>query len=68
MSLEDLQARGPYLVGTPQQVREALGQLFAQAPADRYFWWAIPPGLPPREAVRSMELFARRVMPYFKER
>jgi len=66
--LEDLQARGPYLVGTPEQVREALAQLFAQAPAERYFWWAIPPGLPPREAVRSMELFARQVMPHFRGR
>ncbi|GBD13596.1 Alkanal monooxygenase beta chain [bacterium HR24] len=66
--LEDLQARGPYLVGTPEQVREALAQLFVQAPAERYFWWAIPPGLPPREAVRSMELFARQVMPHFRGR
>jgi alkanesulfonate monooxygenase SsuD/methylene tetrahydromethanopterin reductase-like flavin-dependent oxidoreductase (luciferase family) len=59
----DLEARGLYLCGTPDQIIEDIRSAYERAPFERHFFWAIWPGVDPDMATRSIELFAREVMP-----
>jgi alkanesulfonate monooxygenase SsuD/methylene tetrahydromethanopterin reductase-like flavin-dependent oxidoreductase (luciferase family) len=63
----DALPRDRYLVGTPDDVVAAIQALRAQVPFDRLFFWARPPGLSLEESYRSLELFARDVMPRLAE-
>lgn len=59
----DLESRGLYLVGTPEQIAQHIREAYAEAPFERHFWWAIWPGVDVAMATRSVELFAREVIP-----
>lgn len=62
-SYEDLESRGQYLVGTPEQVAASIRAAHRIAPFERHFFWAIWPGVDPEMANTSIELFANQVMP-----
>lgn len=64
-SVADLRARSPQMFVTPEQAIASLRETLAVAPIERVFWWAIFPGQRPRDAIRSMEPVAQRVIPAF---
>jgi alkanesulfonate monooxygenase SsuD/methylene tetrahydromethanopterin reductase-like flavin-dependent oxidoreductase (luciferase family) len=43
----ELEARGVYLCGTPEQIIQAIRDAHEQAPFERHFFWAIWPGVDP---------------------
>jgi hypothetical protein len=52
---------------TPERCVERLGRLHEDFKMGRTICWFNPGGLVPhREVLRSMELFAAKVMPHFK--
>ena len=55
--------RDRYLVGTPDEVAAGVRALRDRTGCDRLFFWARPPGLSIELANRSLELFAREVIP-----
>lgn len=59
----DLESRGLYLVGTPEQVADELRRTHAAAPFERHYYWAVWPGAPVEMAARSAQLFAEKVIP-----
>jgi alkanesulfonate monooxygenase SsuD/methylene tetrahydromethanopterin reductase-like flavin-dependent oxidoreductase (luciferase family) len=59
----DALPRERYLVGTPEQVAESIRALAERTRCDRLFFWARPPGLSLEASSRSLELFAREVVP-----
>lgn len=61
---EDLRER--FIAGSPDEVAAAVEQTLAWIPADHVISFAAPPGAPRSLARRSMELFAREVMPRFR--
>ncbi len=60
-------SRATHIVGTPEMVIDAIEQRRARYPFDRLIFWARPPGLPIELSSRSLELFARHVIPHFSE-
>jgi alkanesulfonate monooxygenase SsuD/methylene tetrahydromethanopterin reductase-like flavin-dependent oxidoreductase (luciferase family) len=52
-----------YIVGTPDEVAAGIDAIHERTGCDRLFFWARPPGLPIDLANRSLELFAREVIP-----
>ncbi len=64
---DELQARGLCLCGTPDQIEAAIRAAHEQAPFERHRFWAILPGLEPTVATRSIELFAREVIPRLRD-
>lgn len=58
--------RTTYIVGTPDECERAIRRLHQDLPFDEFMFWACPPGLPVERATRSIELFAREVMPRFR--
>lgn len=67
VDVADLESRGLYLCGTPDQIVEAIRANHAAAPFDHHFFWAIWPGVDPAMATRSIELFAREVIPRVRD-
>lgn len=63
VDVADLESRGLYLCGTPEQIVNSIRASHAGAPFDRHFFWAIWPGVDPAMATRSIELFSRHVIP-----
>jgi probable F420-dependent oxidoreductase len=61
----DALPRDLYLVGTPAQVVEEIEAMRRRLPFERLYFWARPPGLSIERSSRSLELFARHVMPHF---
>lgn len=55
--------RDVHVVGTPAMVVQWLQELRQRVPFDDLLFWARPPGLSLEKAARSLELFARHVMP-----
>ena len=55
--------RERYLIGSPEVVAEGVLALLARTGAERLFFWARPPGLPLELANRSLECFAKEVIP-----
>jgi alkanesulfonate monooxygenase SsuD/methylene tetrahydromethanopterin reductase-like flavin-dependent oxidoreductase (luciferase family) len=62
----DLETRGVYLCGSPEQIIEAIRTAHEQAPFERHFFWAIWPGVDRAMATRSIELFAHDVIPHLR--
>jgi alkanesulfonate monooxygenase SsuD/methylene tetrahydromethanopterin reductase-like flavin-dependent oxidoreductase (luciferase family) len=60
--------RDRYLVGSADEVAAGVQALIERTGCDRMFFWARPPGLPIELANRSLERFARDVMPRFAAR
>jgi len=56
--------RERYLVGSPEEVAAGIRAIAGRLRCDRLFFWARPPGLPIELANRSLERFAREVMPH----
>jgi alkanesulfonate monooxygenase SsuD/methylene tetrahydromethanopterin reductase-like flavin-dependent oxidoreductase (luciferase family) len=55
--------RDRYLIGSPEDVVAGVHALIERTGAERLFFWARPPGLPIELANRSLERFAKEVMP-----
>ncbi|MEV0401316.1 LLM class flavin-dependent oxidoreductase [Actinoallomurus sp. NPDC050550] len=53
------------LVGTPEYVAEKIAELREEINLQHLLLWTTHPGLPHRNAMRSLELFAEKVMPQF---
>ncbi|HEX7037806.1 MAG TPA: LLM class flavin-dependent oxidoreductase [Pseudomonadales bacterium] len=65
--LPDLESRGLYCVGTPDEIVEVLRAEHAAAPFERHFFWAIWPGVDVAMATRSVRLFAEEVIPALRD-
>ncbi|MHB8575854.1 MAG: LLM class flavin-dependent oxidoreductase [Dehalococcoidia bacterium] len=65
-SVAGLRERNPQLFITPELAIASLRELLATAPIERVFWWAIFPGQRPTDAMHSMELVAKKVIPAFR--
>lgn len=59
--------RSVYIVGTPDMVAAKIARLADRYPVDTLIFWARPPGLPIDKSSRSLELFAREVLPRFAD-
>jgi alkanesulfonate monooxygenase SsuD/methylene tetrahydromethanopterin reductase-like flavin-dependent oxidoreductase (luciferase family) len=55
--------RDRYLVGSPDEVAAGVRSLADRTGCDRLFFWARPPGLGIELANRSLERFAKEVIP-----
>ncbi|GAB2963448.1 LLM class flavin-dependent oxidoreductase [Amycolatopsis acidiphila] len=53
------------LVGTPEFVAEKIEELRSEISLEHLLLWTTHPGLPHRNARRSLDLFAEKVMPQF---
>jgi alkanesulfonate monooxygenase SsuD/methylene tetrahydromethanopterin reductase-like flavin-dependent oxidoreductase (luciferase family) len=58
--------RNMYFVGTPEECARAIESLRQQIPFDEFIFWASPPGMSTEKTGRSVELFAREVIPRFR--
>jgi probable F420-dependent oxidoreductase len=58
-------SRDLHIVGTPDTIAAEIERLRDGFPVDTLIFWARPPGLPIEKSSRSLELFAREVMPRF---
>jgi alkanesulfonate monooxygenase SsuD/methylene tetrahydromethanopterin reductase-like flavin-dependent oxidoreductase (luciferase family) len=56
----------PVIVGTPEDAVRALEGYFKETRVTHMTLWMHLPGVNPRKVKRSMELFAKEVMPYFQ--
>jgi alkanesulfonate monooxygenase SsuD/methylene tetrahydromethanopterin reductase-like flavin-dependent oxidoreductase (luciferase family) len=56
-----------YLVGTPQEVTEALIELYQEAPYDHLCFWGRLPSVTHEQALANMRLFAAQVAPRVRE-
>jgi probable F420-dependent oxidoreductase len=63
----DSLSREIHWVGTPEMISSAIRDLQQRVPVDTLIFWAHPPGLDPEKSSRSLELFARHVLPHFAE-
>jgi probable F420-dependent oxidoreductase len=63
----DLLSRNLHWVGTPEMIVSSIRELQQRVPVDTLIFWAHPPGLEPEKSSRSLELFARYVLPHFAE-
>lgn len=61
--IADLEARGVYKVGTPDEIAETIRAEHAAAPYERHFFFAIWPGVSVAMATESVKLFAEEVIP-----
>jgi alkanesulfonate monooxygenase SsuD/methylene tetrahydromethanopterin reductase-like flavin-dependent oxidoreductase (luciferase family) len=59
---EDL-PRERYIVGTPDEVAVGIRAIHDRTHCDRLFFWARPPGLDIELSNRSLERFAKEVIP-----
>jgi probable F420-dependent oxidoreductase len=57
--------RASYIVGTPDDCEAAIRAMQKDVPFDEFIFWACPPGFSMERSTRSVELFAREVMPRF---
>ncbi|WP_433466350.1 LLM class flavin-dependent oxidoreductase [Spirillospora sp. CA-128828] len=53
------------LVGTPEYVADKIAELRDEVGLRHLLLWTTHPGLPHRDAMRSLELFSEKVMPQF---
>ena len=58
--------QGPHLIGNPEQVVDRIRRYRAMGWFDHLALWMQLPGMDPRETARSIELFAKAVMPHFR--
>lgn len=58
--------RDNYICGTPDECEAAIRKLHEEIPFEEFIFWAYPPGFPVDKSTRSIELFAREVMPRFR--
>ena len=59
--------RDSYIVGTPDDCERAIRNLRRELPFEEFVFWAYPPGFSVERSMRSLELFARKVIPRFRE-
>jgi len=60
---DDFRRAGLVTIGTPEQVAAAIRTASQELPYDYLVSWATLPGQQPHEAMESLELFAKRVIP-----
>lgn len=60
---DDLESRGLYLCGTPDQIIEHITELYESFPFERHFYWATWPGMDIETSTRGVKLFAEKVIP-----
>ena len=56
-----------YLVGTPEEVADALVRLYEEAPYDQLCFWGRLPGVTHEEALQNMRLFSSEVVPRVRD-
>jgi alkanesulfonate monooxygenase SsuD/methylene tetrahydromethanopterin reductase-like flavin-dependent oxidoreductase (luciferase family) len=56
-----------YLVGTPEEVADALIRLYGEAPYDHLCFWGRLPGVTHEQALENMRLFASEVAPRVRD-
>jgi alkanesulfonate monooxygenase SsuD/methylene tetrahydromethanopterin reductase-like flavin-dependent oxidoreductase (luciferase family) len=59
--------RDIYVVGTPEQVIAEIEAMRSRFAFEHLYFWARPPGLDIEKSSRSLELFARHVIPHFAQ-
>ncbi|CAB4790866.1 MAG: LLM class flavin-dependent oxidoreductase [Actinomycetota bacterium] len=59
----DLESRGLYLCGTPEQIIADIQSTYDASPFERHFYWAAWPGMDMETSTRGMQLFAEKVIP-----
>lgn len=60
---EELRAKNPNIVVTPERAREIIEGIVKRLPmVTHLYWWAIPPGVHPKATFESAELFSRAVL------
>jgi alkanesulfonate monooxygenase SsuD/methylene tetrahydromethanopterin reductase-like flavin-dependent oxidoreductase (luciferase family) len=64
-SADDL-PRANYIVGTPDDCERAIRELHRELPFDEFIFWAYPPGFSVERSAKSIELFAKEVVPRFQ--
>jgi alkanesulfonate monooxygenase SsuD/methylene tetrahydromethanopterin reductase-like flavin-dependent oxidoreductase (luciferase family) len=62
----DLESRNQYLVARPDEIAASIRQAWEAAPFERHYVWAVIPGVPVAMAAKSVELFAREVIPQLR--
>jgi hypothetical protein len=67
IDVAELESRGLCLCGTPDDLEAFIRAAHEQAPFERHRFWAIWPGVDPAMATRSLELFAREVIPRLRD-
>ena len=55
-----------YIVGDPEHCIREIEKWREKAPFNHFAFWAQPPGLSKEKAMRSAELFAKKVIPHFR--
>lgn len=58
-TVQEIRERGSDLIVTPARALEIVHRIVASLPVTHLYWWAVPPGVPPKVTYESMELFAR---------
>ncbi|MCK9518161.1 MAG: LLM class flavin-dependent oxidoreductase [Dehalococcoidia bacterium] len=61
-SPEDIRRRNPDIVVTPARAREIIERTVVSLPVTHLYWWAVPPGVAPKQTVRSLELISRLIL------
>lgn len=61
-SAEEIRARNPNVVVSTEQARSIIERVVRDVPVTHLYWWAIPPGMAPKAAYRSIEAFSRAVL------
>lgn len=63
----DQLSRQSHIVGTPDQCATTIRALHQEMPFDEFVFWAHPPGFPVERATESLQLFAKAVVPQFRD-
>jgi probable F420-dependent oxidoreductase len=60
-SVREIRDRGADLIVTPSRAAEIANRIVRTLPVTHLYWWATPPGVPPKTLYESMELLARQL-------
>lgn len=61
-----LKASGILNIVTPETAVQMINDYIAEVPIQRFYTWTLPPGYPVKKMNEHLELFATKVMPYFR--
>jgi hypothetical protein len=65
-SVEELRKSGLLNVATPERAVELIRDYASRIPIEFYYTRTCPPDYPPKKMYEHLELFATKVMPYFR--
>jgi hypothetical protein len=61
-----LKASGILSIVTPDTAVQMIKEYVAEVPIQRFYTWTLPPGYPVKKMNEHLELFATKVIPYFR--